>query len=243
MAKILQWVLICGFISICSFGYWTYVQKRQEQSKHGCIWEWQSKEVSKLQEVLKTKQVLNKKQCQHLLNKLVQVVDNFNVMSTSTKETSNIGLALEELCRIIQRVRVLVEDCGKQEWCHAVAFQMNNMEAFRELVYDLKYFWDAICDIYSPLCVESQYDIPLIDFNVATYDEIQGDEEDVEKKLLQCLETMPNDLEEYRLAKYLLRRMQYDLQQVKGAELNASEVSKDFIKPELNKKTRFRPSG
>jgi hypothetical protein len=186
MAKILQWVLIWGFISICSLKFWTCLQKKQEQSKPRCILEWQSKEASKLQEVLKTKQVLNKKQCEHLLNKLVQVVDNFNMMSTSTKETSNIGLALEELCRIIQRVRVLVEDCGKQEWCHAVAFQMNNREAFRELVYDLKCFWDAICDIYSPLCVESQYDIPLIDFNVATYDEIQGDEEDMEKSSKQC---------------------------------------------------------
>jgi serine/threonine protein kinase len=109
---------------------------------------------------------------------------------------------------------------------------MNNREAFRELVYDLKCFWDAICDIYSPLCVESQYDIPLIDFNVATYDEIQGDEEDMEKRL----QIMPNDWEDYRLAKYLLRRMQYDLPRVEGAELDALEVSKDFMKPELIKK-------
>ena len=162
MAKILQRVLIWGFISIISLKFWTYVRKRQEQNKLGDILEWQSKEVTKLHEVLKTKQVLNKRQCENLLNKLDRVVYHFNGMITSTNETSNIGLVLEELCRIIQRVRVLVEDCGKQEWCHAAAFQMNNREAFRELVYDLKCFWDAICEIYSLWCVESQYDIPSL---------------------------------------------------------------------------------
>ena len=220
------------------------MRKRQEQSKIGGILEWQSKEVSKLQEVLKTKQVLNKNQCENLLNKLVQVVDNFNVMSTSTNETSNTGLVLEELCRIIQRVRVLIEDCGKQKWCHALAFQMNNMEAFRELVYDLKCFWDAICNIYSPLCVESQYDIPLIDFNVATYDEIQGDEEDVEKRLLQCLQTMPNDLEDYRLAKYLLRRMQYDMHATsERCRIACFGDFKAFYKTGAQKIYRFWPRG
>jgi len=231
MAKILQWVLIWGFISICFSKLWTYVRKGQEQSKPGGILEWQSEDLTKLHEVLKAKQVLNKKQCENLLNKLDQVVYHFNRMITYTNETSNIELVLEELCRIFQRVRELVKDCGKEEWCHAAAFQMNNREAFRELVYDLKCFWDAIYKMYSPLYVESQHDIPCIDFNVATYDEIQSDEENLEERL----KTMPNDSEDYELAKYLLRRLQYDLQRVKGAELDALEVSDDFMIPKFLK--------
>ena len=114
MAKILQRVLIWDFISICFLKFWTYVRKGQEQSKPRGILEWQSEELTKLYEVLKAKQVLNKKQCENLLNKLIQVVYHFNWMITFINETPNIRLVLEELCRIIQRVRVLVEDCGKQ---------------------------------------------------------------------------------------------------------------------------------
>jgi hypothetical protein len=64
MAKILQWVLIWGFISICFLIFWTYVRKRQEQSKPRGILEWQSGKIIKLHEVLKAKQVLNEKQCE-----------------------------------------------------------------------------------------------------------------------------------------------------------------------------------
>ena len=130
MAKILQWVLIWGFITFCFLKFLTYVRKGQQQNKHGDIMQCQSDKLTKLREVLKTKQVLNKKQCENLLNKLNRVVYHFNGMVMSINKTPNIGHVLEELCRIIQRVHVLVEDCGKQEWCHAAAFQMNNMEAF-----------------------------------------------------------------------------------------------------------------
>ena len=44
-----------------------------------------------------------------------------------------------------------------------------------------------------------------------------------------------NNAHDDKLAKYLLKRVQYDLQQVKGAELDASEISEDFMKPEFLK--------
>ncbi len=234
MAKTLQFVrMIWGFISMWFLKFGTHAMKGQKQSNElGDILKWQREEVTKLQEVLKAEQVLNEKQCINLVEKLDQVVLNVNEMMTSTKGTSNdFGLMLGELCRITRKVRILVEDCGKQEWWNAAAFQMNNREAFRELVYDVKCIWDAICEIYSPLCAESQHGIPCIDFNVATFDENQGDEEDLEKMLSICLQTTPN----HKLAKYLLKRVQYDLQQAKGAELDVTEISQDFIKPEFSR--------
>ena len=123
---------IWGFISNWFLKFGIYVGKRQKQCNDlGDILKWQKEEVTKLQEVLKVEQVLNEKQCINLVDKLDQVALYVNEMITSTKETTNkFGLVLRELSCITQKVRILVQDCRKQEWCNAVAFQMNNTKAF-----------------------------------------------------------------------------------------------------------------
>ena len=240
MAKTLQFIrMIWDFISIWFLKFGTYVGKGQKQSNElRDILKWQKEAVTKLQEVLKAEQVLNEKQCINLVNKLAQVVLCVNEMITSTKETSNkFGLVLGELHRITRKVRVLVQDCGKQGWCNAVAFQMNNTQAFRELVDDLQCFWDAMCEKYLAIYADSQnFRIPCIDFNVATYDEIESDEKALVEKLEKRLEMMSDDSEEYKLATHLLRRLQFELPQVKGAELDALEIPKNVSKPVFLKK-------
>ena len=239
MAKILQFIrMIWHFISVWFLKFEVYVGKGQKQSNEfGNILKWQREEVSKLREVLKAEQVLNEKQCRNLVDKLDQVTLHVDEMITSTKETTNkFGLVLGELHRITRKVIILVQDCGKQEWCDAMAFQMNNREAFRELVDDLQCFWDAMCEKYLAISPDSQkIRIPCMDFNVATYDEIESDEKAMVERLKKRLETMPNDCEEYELATHLLRRLQFELPQVKGAELDALEIPKDGIKPVFEK--------
>ena len=235
MAKTLRVVrMIWDFMSICFLKFGTHVEKGQKQSiEIGDILNWQREDVTKLQEVLEAKQVLNEKQCRNLVEKLDQVALHVNEMIISTKEmTRKFGLVLGELRRITQKIRILVQDCGKQEWCHAMAFQMNNTEAFRELVDDLQCIWDAICEKYLAIYPDSQnFRIPCIDFSVATYDEIESDEKALVERLEKRLEMMPDDSEEYELAKHLLRRLQFELPQVKGAELGALEIPKDVVKP------------
>jgi hypothetical protein len=133
MAKTLQFVcMIWGFISIWFVKFGTYLGKGQKKPNElGDIMKWQREEVSKLQEVLKAERVLNEKQCINLVGKLDQVAHYVNEMITSTKETTNkFGLVLGELRRITRKIRLLVQDCVKQEWCDAMVFQMNNTEAF-----------------------------------------------------------------------------------------------------------------
>ena len=234
MAKILQFVrMIWGFISIWFIKFRKYVGKEQKQSNElGDILNWQREEVTKLREVLKAEQVLNEKQCINLVEKLDQVVLYVNKMITCTKETTNdLGLVLGELHRITRKVRILVQDCGKQEWCNIVAFQINNREAFRELVYDLRCFWDAMCEKYLAIDPVSQFRIPCIDFSVATYDEIESDEKALVERLEKCLEMTPIGSTEYELEKYLLRRLRFKLAQVKGAELDALEIPMNIMEP------------
>jgi hypothetical protein len=158
MVKALRFVrMIWGFISIWFMKFGTYVGNGQKQSNElGDILKWQREEVTNLQEILKAEQVLNGKQCINLVEKLDQVVLYVNEMITCTKEMTNkFGLVLGELRRITRKIRILVEDCGKQEWCNVVAFQMNNTEAFRELVDDLQCFWDAMCEKYLAIYPDS----------------------------------------------------------------------------------------
>jgi serine/threonine protein kinase len=239
MAKTLQFVrMIWGFISIWFMKFGTYVGNGQKQSNElGDILKWQREEVTNLQEILKAEQVLNGKQCINLVDKLDQVVLYVNEMIICTKETTNkFGLVLGELRRITRKIRILVKDCGKQEWCNVVAFQMNNTEAFRELVDDLQCFWDAMCEKYLAIYPGSRnFNIPYIDFSVATYNEIESDEKAMVERLKICLETMPKDFEGYELAKYLLKRLQFELPQVRGGELNAFKIPNDVAKPVLLK--------
>jgi serine/threonine protein kinase len=247
MVKALQFVrMIWGFISIWFMKFGTYVGNGRKQSNElGDILKWQREEVTNLQEILKVEQVLNGKQCINLVDKLDQVVLYVNEMITCTKETTNkFGLVLGELRRVTRKIRILVEDCGKQEWCNVVAFQINNTESFRELMDDLQCFWDAMCEKYLAIYPDSHdFRIPSIDFSVATYDEIESDEKAMVERLEKCLETMPNDSEGYELGKYLLRRLQFELPQVRGGELNAFEIPNDVAKPVLLKQIGFGAAG
>jgi len=68
-----------------------------------------------------------------------------------------------------------------------------------------------------------------MDLNVATMKEVEGDEQDLLKKLENALE----DSKEHKIAKHLWKRLKCDLQQTKGGELDALEIPKDFPKPRL----------
>jgi hypothetical protein len=116
--------MIWGFITIWFMKFKTYVGKEQKQSNElGDILSWEREEVTKLREVLKAEVVLNEKQCINLVEKLDQVVLYVNEMITCTKETTNeLELVLGELHHITRKVRILVQDCGKQEsWCYCQA--------------------------------------------------------------------------------------------------------------------------
>jgi serine/threonine protein kinase len=136
-----------------------------------------------------------------------------------------------ELRRIIHKGGALVNECGSGDWCRAALFQLNNKEAFRELVFDLKCCWEAVHEIYSTKLPNPQNCTECKDFNVATLKEVESDEQDLQKKLENVLE----DSKEHILAKHLLKRLKCDLQQVRGGELDALEIPKDFPKPELVK--------
>jgi serine/threonine protein kinase len=233
MAKLLQLVFeqlsrIWDFIGTFFIMFWTY-QQRGTIHKYdiGGLLQWQKEEISRLEQISNGKEVLNKKQCKHLLTKLNQVFECVDKMITSSSEVKNFGDALEELCCIIQKLGVVMSECGNQNRSQAIAFQINNKEAFRELVSDLRCCWDVICEMHSTSQSGSHSDMFTIDLDMPTLKEVEDDEKVLQESL--------KDGSNYEWSEHLRQRLR-DLQ-LEGGELDGVEVPTviDSLRPKLLK--------
>ena len=224
--------MLWRFIITCFVYFLTLVHK---EKPHRCEFleflQWKEEEMIKMQIILQQDDVLNKRQCTNLVTHLSTTMDSIIEMITCIEPFFEVRIVVMELHRIIQKGGALVYECGSEDWCCAALFQLNNKEAFRELVFDLECCWEAVHEIYSTNHPNPQNYTMCTDLNVATLKEVEGDEQD----LLNKLENVLEDSKEHKLAKHLWKRLKCDLQQVKGAELDALEIPKDFPKPRLGK--------
>ena len=231
MAKLLQLFFeqlsrFWDFIGTCFMMFWTCHQRRVVyRCDVGGLLQWQKEEICRLEGILNGNEVLNKKQCKHLLTKLNKVVECVRNLITSSSEVQEFGVALEELCCITQKLGVVMSECGNQNRSQAIALQINNKEAFRELVYDLRCCWDVIYEMHSTSHLGSHPVIFTIDFDMPTLKEIEDDEKVLQESL--------NDGNNYKWREHLLQRLG-DLQ-LEGGELDGVEVPNviDSLKPEL----------
>ena len=157
--------------------FWTCWQRETiDEYDVGGILQWQKEEISRLEGILIGNEVLNKNQCKHLLTKLKKVqVCVFEVITMSSA-VQEMGVALEELSYITQKLGVVMSECGNQNRSQAIAFQINNKEAFRELVYDLRCCWDVIYEMHSTSHPRSHLVMFTIDLDMPTLKEIEDDE-------------------------------------------------------------------
>jgi serine/threonine protein kinase len=233
MAKLLDLFLeqlsrFWDFIGPWFMMFWTC---RQRGTNHeydvGGLLQWQKEEIHRLEGISNGNEVLNKKQCKHLLTKLKEVQVCVCEMIMWSSEVREFGVALEELCCITQRLGIVVSECGNQNRSQAIAFQINNKEAFRKSVSDLRCCWDVIYEIHSTNHPRSQPVMFTIDVDMPTLKDIEGDE----KTLQESLE----DGCDYEWREYLQQRLR-DLQ-LEGGELDSVEVPIiiDSLKPKLLK--------
>jgi hypothetical protein len=225
-----QFSMLWRFIITCFVYFLTFVHK---EKPHRCelseVLQWNEEEMIKMQTILQRDDVLNKRQCTSLVDKLRTTVHGIIEMIKSVKQSFEERIVIMELRRIIHKGGALVNECGSEDWCRAALFQLNNKEAFRELMFDLKCCWEAMHEIYLTEHPDAQNRTMCNDLNVATWKEVEDDEQELQKKLESVLE----DSKEHILAKHLLKRLKCDLQQVRGGELDALEIPKDFPKPTL----------
>ena len=233
IAKLLQLFLeqlsrIWDFIGTCFMMFWTCLQRGTiHKYDVGGLLQWQKEEICRLEGISNGNEVLNKKQCKHLLTKLEKIEECVHKMITLSSEVQEFGVAIEELCFITQKLGVLMSECGNQNRSQAITFQINNKEAFRELVFDLRCCWDVIYEMHSTSHLGSHPVMFTIDLDMPTLKEIEDDEKVLQESL--------NDGNNYEWREHLLQRLG-DLQ-LEGGELDGVEVPIviDSLKPKLLK--------
>jgi serine/threonine protein kinase len=82
---------------------------------------------------------LNQYQCNHLAQTLQQITKSISGISCRADEfPNNCELLLKELFGIIERAKLLVQECYSEKWWHVALLQVHNEEAFQDLFMDLK---------------------------------------------------------------------------------------------------------
>jgi hypothetical protein len=92
---------------------------------------------------------LNQSQCICLAQTLQKSTKSIvGILSHNDEFLNNCALLLKELFRILERAKLLVQECYGDKWWRATLLQIHNEEAFRDLLMDLKSCHD---DIYGHL--------------------------------------------------------------------------------------------
>ena len=116
--------------------------------KHSKLWEICIRTTSHIQKhmIEVCNFTLNQNQCFYLAQKIEEIIKNIQGIFSHIGEFPNgFDLLLKELLQIIEKAKLLVEQCCSQKWYHAALLQINNEEAFEDLFMDLEHCYDDIC--------------------------------------------------------------------------------------------------
>ena len=167
-------------------------------------------------------EVLNKRQCENLLSNFQKGVQ---ILHDITKDQIQVfHEAQKDLFRIVNKGRVLIEECCNDNWVDATVMQLNNREWFRELLSDFEFCFHTLCEIschYNPLAKET---ILAFKDNTTFYptptNEVEKDQISICRRLSKQLEMCnTKDCKDCRLAGYLEQYLK-SLQRVEGGELD-----------------------
>jgi hypothetical protein len=184
-----------------------------------------------IDDCLKHKELLNKKQCIGLVGKLLQTMHMIQKINIKNCSDLEYGLIIHELYEVMEKIGRLVTDCARSDWYHATIFQLENREAFRELLLDLKNCSDATWELFSNHPCLEQTD--HIQFDMATSSEVEYDKISLKERMEHALKD--EAFKDQELVEHLLQRVK-DLHRVEGGELDAIELPFYFKKPDLQER-------
>ena len=176
--------------------------------------------VRQVHELLRSqKHILNEVQCWDLSTKLSRAALNIEqVVHFSELEREVFDLALRNFSRITEDAKRLVENCCSSNWCQASALQINNEEAFREILVETGLCYDEIYELVrEKSCFEIEDLRQSSAFSPATATEIHKDQEKLYERLKDLVLAKPNHgndwlIQNRRLALQLLERLHAILQ-------------------------------
>jgi hypothetical protein len=101
--------------------------------------------------------LLNHRQCQDLSSKLSKITLNIRELLSHCGVSAGLFRpALENLYRHLEKAKVLVSECGDKDWCNAAVFQIQNENAFREILLDVGLCYNAIYEHAKSVSVQGE---------------------------------------------------------------------------------------
>lgn len=138
---------------------------------------------------VKTRKVLNERQCLDFSSKLSKTVRNIRglVLSCGSSD-AYFRDALEGLYRHLEKAKLLVNQCGESDWCVASVFQGHNENSFREILLDVAMFYNAIVEKAKSMrrywLVDFLEDLRQSSvFLPATTEDVQEDQQELRRRL------------------------------------------------------------
>src|ERR1700738_5137157 len=118
-------------------------------------------------DILLREEILNRKQCENLLSTFRKGVEILHNITNGPAQVFH--EAEKDLFRIVNKGRVLIEECCNEKWVDATVMQLNNKEWFRELLSDFKSCFHTLCDISCRYDAHEKERILAIKDNTAFY--------------------------------------------------------------------------
>jgi serine/threonine protein kinase len=172
--------------------------------------------------------LLNENQCNNLVANFQKGVEAIQKIEKGSRRDV-FNKVEQDLVRIVNKAKNVVDECSKEDWCHGAVLQINNKETFRELLLDLECCFHTMCDI-SQLCYQGQSKSIIQIQNCTTFyptsiDEVEEDENSLHRRLSKHLTI--DTIEDRALAQYLLGRVT-SLQLARGEELDKIVFPYDY---------------
>jgi serine/threonine protein kinase len=153
-----------------------------------------SENVNSIENLVNVGNLLNKRQCQDLSNKLSRTIRSIQELVSHCGATLVLSrLALETLYRTLEKAKLLVQDCHNEDWCRASIYQIQNENSFREILLDMGLCYHAICEqvkgTIERCSMEPEDLCRSFLFQPASNSDIHQDQEELRERLEQIVNT------------------------------------------------------
>jgi hypothetical protein len=184
-------------------------------------------------EILSREEVLNRRQCENLLSNIQKGVEILQTIPNVPAQVSN--EAHKDLFRIVNKGRLLIEECCNENWVDATVMQLNNKEWFRELLSDFESCFHTLCEIschYNPR--EKERILAIKDdatFYPTPTNALEEDQTSICERLSKHLDSCNTEYcKDCRLVRYLEEYLR-SLQRIEGGELDDIVFPYNYPRP------------
>ena len=192
-------------------------------------------------DILSREEVLNRKQCENLLSNFRKGVEILHNITNGPAQVFH--EAEKDLFRIVNKGRVLIEECCNENWVDATVMQLNNKEWFRELLSDFESCFHTLCEISCHYNAHEKERILAIKDNTTFYptstNAVEEDQTLICGRLSKHLDSCnTKDCKDCKLVRYLEEYLS-SLQQVEGGELDDIVFPSNYPRPEYGDPPKF----